>query len=77
MKRLAELNATLKNDVLVFDCPSCGGQNAHRIRVPLKPRRDHTGRAWDRVGTFPETLTLNPSVDAGCWHGDITNGAAV
>lgn len=28
-------------------------------------------------GEFPDTLTLTPSVDAGCWHGYIQNGQIV
>ena len=26
------------------------------------------------TGAFPDSLTVNPSVNAGCWHGWIKNG---
>jgi uncharacterized protein DUF6527 len=70
---LSELEPKLTSDVLTFDCPVCKGEDSHRIRVPLKPRVDHTGLAWDHSGDL-ENMTLHPSVNAGCWHGHVTNG---
>lgn len=72
--KLKDLDAKLNENVLTFDCPSCKDQNAHKIRVPLSPATDRHGQSWNHGGEFPETLTLQPSVDAGCWHGWITNG---
>lgn len=62
-----------ENNVLVFDCPcgKCGG----RVRVPLAPSVGDC--QWQHTGEFPDTLTLSPSVNAGCWHGHIVNGEIV
>ena len=70
--KLRDLNPKFVNGILVFDCPcgNCGG----RVRVPVAPRveNDHS---WQSSGEYPDMLTLTPSVNAGCWHGHITNGA--
>ena len=77
--RLTELNVRLKQDILVFDCPcgKCGG----RIRVPIGPERtvgpENPGGNWKWTGDFPTTISLEPSVDSGHWHGNITNGEAI
>ncbi len=71
---LAELDPVINaNNVLIFDCPNC---RDHRIRVPLSP----TGKkleggplGWGYTGDL-SNLTLDPSVNAGCWHGHIENG---
>lgn len=52
---------------LRFDCPVC--VKNHGIRVPLGP-----GSQWSATGEFPETLTVSPSIDVGCWHGHIVEG---
>jgi hypothetical protein len=62
---------------LVFDCPNCRGDASHRIRVPLSPAVGSNGCSWQHTGDTVETLTLTPSVDAGCWHGNITDGRLV
>jgi hypothetical protein len=70
--KLEDLNPRITDsNVLIFDCPclQCGG----RVRVPLKPTRNHRGESWDHSGKLPN-LTLVPSVDAGCWHGYVSNG---
>ena len=60
---------------LVFDCPACSPKgDAHGIRVPLAPKVDQNGQSWQHSGEFPDTLTLSPSINAGCWHGWIENG---
>lgn len=72
--KLTDLDARVKNGVLIFDCPTCSASgNAHGIRVALAPTVDVHGQSWQHSGEFPN-LTLTPSVDAGCWHGFITNG---
>jgi hypothetical protein len=40
----------------------------------LTPAVDRNGRSWTHTGEFPETLSVTPSIDAGCWHGFITQG---
>lgn len=70
--RLSSLDPKLSdNKVLRFDCPKCsqpGINNCHAVRVPLE------GSHWTYSGEFPETLTVMPSIDIGCWHGFISNG---
>ena len=73
MIKLADLDPKIAENVLTFDCPTC---RDHRIRVPLHPRQDHTGRAWSHFGTIAE-LTLTPSVDTGCFHGLIQGGNVI
>lgn len=77
--KLKELNPKLSdNGILRFDCPSCSLKgDAHGIRVPLAPAVDQHGQSWNHTGQFPDTLTLTPSVDAGCWHGWIRSGEIV
>lgn len=73
--KLTELNPKFGRDgFLVFDCPVCNGDRAHRIRVSLAPALDKRGQSWSHIGEFPDSLTLTPSVDAGCWHGFIKAG---
>lgn len=73
--RLSELDPKLANGFLRFDCPVCSTKgDSHAIRVPLAPQTDRWGQSWHYSGEYPESLTLSPSVDAGCWHGNITNG---
>jgi hypothetical protein len=72
---LAELDPKLSDTgFLRFDCPTC---RTHGIRVPLAPAVDQYGQSWQHTGEFPDTLTLMPSVDAGCWHGFIQDGQIV
>lgn len=70
--KLRDLQPRFNGRFLVFDCPcgKCGG----RIRVALAPQQDSQGQAWNYTGEFPDSLSLTPSVNAGCWHGYITNG---
>ena len=74
--KLRDLDPKLSdNGVLRFDCPTCTPNgNAHGIRVALAPAVDRHGQSWQHTGEFPDTLTLSPSVNAGCWHGTIVNG---
>jgi Family of unknown function (DUF6527) len=71
--KLEDLNAYVTESYLVFDCPcgKCGG----RIRVNVGPEfTNRDGRpVWQMTGSFPN-LTLNPSINAGCWHGHIVDG---
>ena len=73
--KLRDLDPKLSDGgILRFDCPVCTPQgDAHGIRVALAPAVEN-GRSWQHTGEFPDTLTLHPSVNAGCWHGNITNG---
>ena len=62
------------------------GARPHGLLVPFRDRgvpdgfgplsRDGKTRPRWRIvgGDSLETLTLEPSIDAGCWHGHITNG---
>jgi hypothetical protein len=68
--KLSELNPKIESvRVLVFDCP-CGG--GHKLRIPIGSEKDQ----WEMTGKL-ETLTLRPSIEAGCWHGFVTNGEIV
>lgn len=71
--RLSDLNPKLSDSrILRFDCPTC---RDHGIRIPITgadPNKN--GFVWAAEGEFPDTVTLTPSVDAGCWHGFICNG---
>lgn len=58
------------NGFLTFICPTC---KDHKIRVPLEPQKDSRGQSWKHQGELPN-LSLQPSIDAGCWHGNIVNG---
>ena len=76
--KLSELYSKLSYEtdgsaVLVFDCP-CGA--SHKLRIPVD--RNATGRrttpqVWKLEGNMPD-ISLTPSVDAGCWHGNIVKG---
>lgn len=98
-KTLTDLDPTLTNNVLVFDCPCSrckdirDNPNEDRnarfcdalIRIPILPEKN----GWTLTsGTFPETITLQPSILigssaknhlGGCegWHGYLTNGVLV
>lgn len=73
--KLSELDPVLKNDILRFDCPVCSLKgNSHSVRICILPRRDEQGNGWAREGEFPDTLTLRPSINVGCWHGNIVAG---
>jgi hypothetical protein len=74
--------------ILTFDCPACtpdlpssrvtDKSEQHRIRIPLKPAAPNSnGATWDHSGEFPLTLSLNPSVDVGCWHGYVLSGQVI
>lgn len=72
--KLIDLDPKLAHAVLTFRCPVCKDTpGEHRIRVTLKGART-IGFQWDWSGTFPNSLTISPSIDAGCWHGFITHG---
>lgn len=77
--KLCELDPKLdKSGFLRFDCPVCSKNgNTHGIRVPLAPALDGQGHSWQYTGEFPNTLSLMPSIDVGCWHGFITNGEII
>lgn len=82
-----KLVGTVERGVLTFFCPYPG--HGHKLRVPLTggPAGEIDGvRHWHAEGTFPDTLTLTPSIDADgpsrrrklnpgpCWHGFVTDG---
>ena len=75
-----------------FLCPGCfvknnGPVGTHLVRVTLHDRavppelgsRNTKGEPsrWTAVGDGLDNLSLHPSVDCGCWHGHVQNGAAV
>jgi hypothetical protein len=72
---------------VVFLCPACfktnGGKvGTHSIICWFEgrgvPAEVTPGIArWPVSGTGFHDLTLTPSVDAGCWHGHVTNGEIV
>lgn len=67
--RLSELDPKLTTETLRFDCPTCTKEgNAHGIRIPA------SGGTWTLSGEFPDSLTVTPSIDVGCWHGFIKDG---
>jgi len=72
---LASLNPVIyPNGMIVFDCPNCAGDDFHKIRVPVtKATANRHGCWWKMSGSY-ENITLAPSIDAGCWHGYVTNG---
>lgn len=74
--RLSSLDPKFYNGTLTFNCPcgKCGG----RIRVHVaKEIGSRDGRpVWAMSGDFPE-ITIAPSIDAKCWHGNITDGEVV
>jgi hypothetical protein len=99
--KLIELNplryGTLQNGKVRFDCPTC---RIHSITITVSDQPYHERdprdsndiisdngkvKVWQASGVFPDTLTLQPSVNiqkkmpdgtlqAGCWHGHVTNG---
>jgi hypothetical protein len=80
--KLSELNPKLSDTgMLRFECPACTPRGmTHSIRIALVgsnhnvTKWDHNLSGWDDP-KFPDTLTLYPSVDAGCWHGHIRDWA--
>lgn len=74
-----ELAGSTANGVLWFDCPRSGCE--HQVRVPISQgpyhERDVGGgkvKVWQATGEFPDSLSLIPSVNVGCWHGFVQNG---
>lgn len=72
-----------------FLCPACfqkngGAVGTHLVEATFRGRNvpDHMGSQsknggpsrWDVSGTGLDDLTLQPSIDCGCWHGYVTNG---
>jgi hypothetical protein len=73
--RITDFDPRWKAGVLVIDCPcgKCGGRIRVRTQLAEGPKQTGDEHIWQVSGEFPD-LTLTPSVDAGCWHGFITNG---
>ena len=70
--KLSTLNPKLVGDILTFDCP-CGAD--HRMRVPLSEEQaNQYGCYWIPSGEFPDTLTLDRSLDADCVFFDLVGG---
>lgn len=67
---LTPVNAIADAVGVQFDCP-CG--DGHRLLIPFKGRMPD-GKGWAVTGTNFDNLTLQPSVDAKCWHGWVRNG---
>lgn len=74
-----------------FLCPACYEKNngrvgTHAIDVTFADRgvpddsgshnRDGKPSRWQVSGAGFDNLTLQPSIDCGCWHGFVTNGEA-
>jgi hypothetical protein len=76
---------------MFFLCPACYVTNGHSavgthgIVVSFRDRgvsptqgshgTDGNPSRWAVSGTGIADLTLDPSIDVGCWHGHIVNGA--
>lgn len=67
--------------ILVIDCPCLRG---HRRRIPLgQPGMSSftdgdTGvYVWQCSSYDLASMTLYPSLDFGCWHGHMKNGATI
>ena len=104
--RLADLHPVLQGSLddgwLHFDCPVCGNKHQvaiHVSRAPFHhraarpgdhPSHDGTVKVWQASGEFPNSLTLQPSINivvgikdeheniigwkTDCWHGFVTTG---
>ncbi len=91
--RLADLDPQLKGTIsdgaIIFDCPFPACNRSHRVRVAISAQPYHESNGmkyWQASGSFPDSLTLNPSIDLVelnaqgqkvrtlCWHGWIKNG---
>lgn len=90
--QLSDLNPTLSGDmgngVVEFDCP---GHADVRITIPFRHQTagDVDGvHYWQATGSFPDTLTLIPSIRMSyrdvdgkdvdeLWHGFITKGEVI
>jgi hypothetical protein len=95
-----ELEGTVESGVLKHDCPVC---RIHKVVTPIssapfhevsyEPQRfwkngtESKKKIWQATGSFPDTLTLSPSINivevnlengevikTVCWHGHIQNG---
>lgn len=72
-----ELKGTVQDGTLYFDCPICRSDDiSHRVGVKIgTAQAPHT---WKASGTYPDSLTLEPSIAVQgrieCWHGFIRNG---
>jgi len=99
-----KLKGSLQDGVLDFDCPfpACQAAGPHRVRVAISaaafheraprpgeyPGKNGKVKVWQASGSFPDTLSIQPSIDiiesdaqgnkirTLCWHGFITNGQA-
>lgn len=100
-----ELTGTLEDGAVWHDCPVCKGGASHRVRTPVtrqpfhevsydppqfwKNGTERKRKFWQASGEFPDTLSLQPSINivevneetgaviaTRCWHGFITNGEA-
>jgi hypothetical protein len=68
--------------ILVIDCPCL--RRGHRRRIPLaqpgmKNFRDAETHCyvWQCSSYDLAGITLYPSLDFGCWHGHVKNGATL
>lgn len=89
------LHGTVDDGVVWFLCPHPGCDHHVRIcisaapfheRPPREEGRAKPEKVWQASGEFPDSLTLQPSVDiieadeqgnkirTLCWHGFVTNG---
>lgn len=72
---------------ILFYCPRCLTREAVPIGhllliwfenaegVAPAPADARPVARWKRTGNTFETLTLVPSINAGCWHGHVVSGA--
>jgi hypothetical protein len=68
--KLEELHPVIESKkILVIDCP-CG--TGHRIPLPIGEGKDE----WTMKGKL-ENLSLEPSIEVGCWSGFIKDGKVV
>ena len=63
---------------ILFLCPACVNKDGHSLLVWFAdrgvPAEALPAPRWKATGTTFEDLSLSPSVNAGCWHGFVTNG---
>lgn len=81
---LVYINSFEESQGIIFLCPSCftknnGSIGTHSIICCFQDKGVPDDvlpgiHRWPATGTNLEDLTLNPSVNAGCFHGWIING---
>ena len=75
---LGKANAIADAQGILFLCPACLNKDGHSLLVWFDergvPAEALPAPRWKVTGNSFEDLSLTPSVNAGCWHGFVTNG---